>query len=153
MHRCVDLVRDCDRHRRITLRLAQHDSIGKLYVEFERAQTSVYIRVLQAFCLKNGLALNGGNPPRAFRSFGDSGRQKRVRLFLAKRPGNLTPNQDILDKTKDCLKENLLKALVGWESTYEIPEESYILLGTDLHLPLRLAHQRPPGPGCDSEPQ
>ena len=72
----------------------------------------------------------GGGGPRAFRSFGDSGRDKRSRIFLT-RGGNTQTNDDIFLSLKRFLRNILLRPVVGWEQLFEVPEEAVIILSTD----------------------
>ena len=84
------------------------------------------------YATNNNLKINGGGTPRAFRSFGDSGRDKRSRIFLTDST-EVSNHEDILQKLKTYLRNNLLKALCGWEYLYEVPEEALIILSSDLN--------------------
>eukprot|EP00975_Prorocentrum_lima_P028739 6037484-Prorocentrum_lima.AAC.1 len=52
--------------------------------------TLTILRALDAICTRFPLAINGGGSRRAFHSFGTAGHDKRARLFLTRRAGNVS---------------------------------------------------------------
>ena len=71
------------------------------------------------------------------RSFGDSGHDKRCRIFLTKSMGNNAANDYLLSSVKEKLESAMLSPLVGWESMCDLPEHVLVIKGNDLKYTLR----------------
>ena len=63
--------------------------------------------------LRFNILINGGGQPRAFRSFGDSGADKRVRLFLAMGMGCTTSKDDIILQVQGAFLDLMLEPHPG----------------------------------------
>ena len=101
-------------------------------MEFARDESPHYLRFLLIWCSRNDMAVNGGGQPRTIRSFGDSGRDKRSRVYLSRIGGNSRLDDDLLNNLKDWLHGHHMRPLIGWESLYEVPEEAVVILSNNL---------------------
>jgi len=104
----------------------------KLYLEFPKNEGNIFLRAIMGIAVRLNLLVNGGGQPRPFRSFGDSGNDKRARLFLTVPDDNTTGKEEILHQVQRAFNDLLLEPLFGWETCYNLPEGSLIILSTDL---------------------
>ena len=89
--------------------------MDKLYVDFPRMDSQAVVRAISYVADKLQLAINGGMGKWTVRSFADSGKEKRRRIFLARGPYCTTSKLDIVIDVKNSLSLCNAKGLAeGW---------------------------------------
>ena len=98
------------------------------------SEAKAYLRVLEQTCFRHGLLLNGGGRHYVLRSYATPYWEKRSRYFLTMPLGDQRDQDEILAVVKEDLRNHLLRAVLGWESTYELREDCTVVYAADLQF-------------------